>query len=120
MIQIKFSFNGIMGTKTKKIQFCKIHEKNLDILYRIAKESVQEKKKSNLEQLVMIFSFHIAREVRNKTVEGIIQNMMLKEFSRYREIVRILKDFKKLSIEAKIDNIPKKIFTFNLNSENYV
>ena len=117
MIQIKFSFKGKTDTKIKKIQFCKNHEKNLDILYNIAKESVQEKKRGNLEHLVMICGFHIVKEIRNKTVERIIQNKMLKELSGFNEIVKILKDFKKISIEAKIDNIPKKIFIFNLNSD---
>ena len=119
MIQIKFSFNGKSGIKTKKIQFCKKHEKNLLILYGIAKESVKEKQNGNLEQLVLIFGFHIVREIRNRTVERIIQNRILKELSKYHEIEKILLEFKKLSIEAKIDNIPKKIFTFNFDTKSY-
>ena len=113
MIQIKFHIQTNNFTKTKKIQFCKIHEKNLDTLYGITKESIERKEKSDLEQLMMICCFHVVKEIRENTIIRVIQEKVLDELSKHQSIVQILKDIKNISIEAKIDNIPKKILKFS-------
>ena len=119
MIQIRFSFHRDNFVEKKEIQFGKNHEKNLNILYEIAKESIEQKKKGNLEQLMIICCFHISKEVRRKTVEKIIQHKVLRELSKHHSRTNILKDIKKMSIEAKIDNLPKKIYNFHSNWEIY-
>jgi hypothetical protein len=113
MIQIKFVVQSNNFTKTKKIQFCKNHEKNLEILYEITKESIGRKEKSDLEQLMMICCFHVVKEIRKNTIIEIIQDKLLRELSKHQSIIQILKDIKNMSIEAKIDNFPKKVLDFS-------
>ena len=108
MIQIKFIIQSNSIIKTKKIQFSKNHEKNLEILYEITRESISKKEKSELEQLMMICCFHMVKEIRKNTVIEIILDRLLKELVTYQSIVQTLKDIKKISIDAKIDDIPKK------------
>ena len=88
MIQIKFRIQGDNFTKTKKIQFCKNHEKNLEILYGIIKESIEIKEKSDLDQLMMICCFHITKEIRENTIIKIIQDKMLRELFKYQCIIK--------------------------------
>jgi len=113
MIQIKFHIQSNNFTKTKKIQFCKSHEKNLNILYGIAKESIKRKEKSDLEQLMMICCFHIVKEIRENTTAEINQEKVFGELFKHQSIVQVLKDIKNISIEAKMDNIPIKILNFS-------
>lgn len=108
MIQIKFITQSNSLIKRKKIQFSKNHEKNLEIIYKITRESIGRKEKSELEQLMMICCFHIVKEIRKNTVTEIIQDRLLKELLTHQSIVQTLKDIKKISIDAKIDDIPKK------------
>ena len=120
MIQIKFYFKGKKFTKIKKIQFCRNHERNLEILYEIARESIKRTKRGEIEQIMTICGYQISREIRKKTMEKIIHNKLIREISEYYNFVKSLRDFKNLSIEAQIDNIPKKIYTLNLNEEIFV
>lgn len=120
MIQIKFYFRNDKFTKIKKIQFCKNHEKNLDILYGIAKESIELKKKTDIEQLMMICCFHISNEIRKRTVEKVIQHKLLRELSKHHSMLNTLRNIKEISIEAKIDNIPRKMYNFHPNLGVYV
>ena len=120
MIQIKFHIQSKNFTKTKKIQFCKGHEKNLDIIFGIAKESIERKEKSDLEQLMIICCFHIVKEIREKTISRIIQEKVLGELSKHQSIVQILNDIKNMSIEAKIDNFPKRILDFSSKQGDFV
>ena len=113
MIQIKFYVQGNNFTKIKKIQFCKNHEKNLEILYGITKESIDRKNKSNLEQLMMICCFHVVNEIRRNTIVSVIQDKLLREFSKHQSMVQILKNINNMYIEAKIDNFPNKILDFS-------
>lgn len=120
MIQIKFHIQGNNFTKTKKIQFCKNHEKNLEILYGIIKESIEIREKSDLDQLMMICCFHITKEIRENTIIRIIQDKMLRELSKHQCIIKIFKDIKNMSIEAKIDNFPKKELNFSSKNRDFV
>ena len=117
MIEIRFLIQNNNVTKVKKIQFCKTHEKNLDTLYGIVKESIKRNRKSDLDQLMMIFCYHIVNEIRKNGVLEIIQEKGLRELSKNQSINQVLKDIRNISIEAKIDNIPKKVYTFHPNTE---
>ena len=117
MIQVRFLVQSNNFTKIKKIQFCKTHEKNLDTLYGIVKESIKRNRKSDLDQLMMIFSYHIVKEIRKNGVLEIIQEKVLRELSKNQSIKQALKEIRNISIEAKIDNIPKKVYTFHPNTE---
>jgi len=120
MIQIKFIIHNNNFTETKKIQFCKGHEKNLDILYGITKDAIKRREKSDLNQLIMICCFHIVKEIRKNTIIEIIQDKLLGELSKHQSIVQVLKDIKNMSIEAKIDRIPKKILYFSSKHRDFV
>ena len=117
MIQIRFVIQSNNFTKIKKIQFSKIHEKNLDTLYGIVKESITREKKSDLDQLMMVCCYHIVKEIRKNTVSKIIQEKLLRELSKNQSTVVILKEIKNISIEAKIDNIQKKTYTIHPKTE---
>lgn len=119
MIQIKFLIHGNNFTKTKKIQFCKRHEKNLDILYEITKAEI-EREKSSLEQLMTICCFHIVKEIRKKTVETNIENTVLEELSKNKGIMQNFREIKNMSITIRVDNIPKKILEFTYNDKDFV
>ena len=76
-------------------------------MYENTKESMDRKEKMDLEQLMMIYCFHIVKKIRENTSIEIIQDK-LKKLSKHQSIIQIFKDIKNMSIEAKIDNIPKK------------
>lgn len=120
MIQIKFVVQNNNFTKTKKIQFCKNHEKNLEIMYGIIKESIDRKEKNDLEQLMMICCFHMVKEIRENTTTRIIQNKLIKELFKHQSIMQIFKDIKNMSIEAKIDNFPKKVLHFSPKNRDFM
>ena len=42
MIHVKFHIQTKNITKTKNIQFCKNHEKNLETIYKITKETIKK------------------------------------------------------------------------------
>ena len=113
MIQIKFDISSSDFKTTRKIQFCNKNEKNLNILYGIAKESVERKGKSDVEQLMMICCFHVAKEIRKNTVVEIIEDRVFTELSKHQSLIQILRGIKNISIEAVIDNFPKKILNFS-------
>ena len=109
MIQIKFHIQSNNLVKNKKIQFCRNHEKNLDILYGITLESIKRDRKSDWEQLMMICCFHIVREIRENKIVDTIQEKLYDELTKHHGIMHILKDIKKISIDAKIDSFPRKV-----------
>ena len=113
MIQIKFLINSKDSTRAKKIQFCNTSEKNLDILYGIVNDSIQRKEKIDFDQLMIFCCYHITKEIRKNTIVEIIQKKLLGELSKHQSMVIILKEIKKMSIEATVDNIPKKILDFS-------
>ena len=117
MIQIRFLIQSKNFTKIKKIQFCKTHETNLDTLYGIVNESIKRERKSDLDQLMMVCCYHIVKEIRKNTALEIIQEKLLRELSNNQSIIGILKDIRNISIEAKIDNIPKKVYIIHPNIE---
>lgn len=112
MIQIKFHIKFNNSIRRKKIQFSKTREKELVVLYGITKEVIQRNEKSDLDQLVMISCFQIVKQIRKNPIIEVIQQKLFEEWSRHQGLVSILKEIKNISIEAKVDNIPKKILNF--------
>ena len=109
MIQIHFYIQSGSFSKTKTIQFCKNHEKNLEILYDIAKDSIEKEKEFDLDQLMMVASFHVVNGIRQKSSLEKIKEKLSGEFSKYQNAIQTLNSVEKFSIEAKIDAFPKKI-----------
>ena len=120
MIQIKFFIQSNNFTKIKKIQFCKNHEKNIDVLYGITKEKIEKREKSDLDQLMIICCFHIVKEIRKNKVAEVIQDKLLRELFKNQSIMYVLKEIKNISIEAKIDNISKKNLNFSFKHKDFV
>ncbi|MCE2506121.1 MAG: hypothetical protein J4F36_06580 [Nitrosopumilaceae archaeon] len=120
MIQIYFNIEINNFKQTKKIQFCKSHEKDFDILYKIAKDSIIQRKKQGLDQLIIVCGFYVVNEIRKKSPVEKIKNNLTKEFSRHYSIIHMLKDTKKFSIEAKIDDFPKKILSFSSKDRDFI
>lgn len=120
MIQIHFSIQSDNFKQTKKIQFCKSHEKNLEIMYGVAKDSIEQGKNQDLDQLMTVCSFHVVNEIRKKSSVKKIKENLSKEFSRCYNTIQMLKDVKKFSIEAKIDNFPKKVLDFSSKDRDFV
>ena len=116
MIQIRYFIRQEKDIVTKKIQFCKQHEKNLDILYGITKENIEKKGEISLEQFTVICTFYVVKQLRRKrSLENI--HSLLKD--TIREKVNIVFDeIRKISIEATIDDIPKK--KLNLHIHEFV
>jgi len=69
---------------------------------------------------MMICCFHITKEIRENTIIKIIQDKMLRELSKHQCIIKIFKDIKNMSIEAKIDNFPKKELNFSSKNRDFV
>lgn len=111
MIQVTFYIQTNNATKVKRIQFSKNHEKNLNTLYGRTKESMARQEKSNLEQFLMICCFFLVKAIRQKTITHTIKDKLVSEFSS-RHTKPILRDIKNMSIEAKVDNIPKTVLHF--------
>ena len=81
LIQVKFVIQNKDLMEEKKIQFCKSHEKNLVIIHGIAKESIERKKATNVDQIASILCFHIVNEIRKDQISEIIQEKILSEFA---------------------------------------
>jgi len=120
MIQIQFNIHSNNFTQAKKIQFCKNHEKNFEIMYGIAKDSLEQGKNQDLDQLMIVSSFHVVNDIRKKSSVEKIKENLSKEFSRCYSIMQMLRDVKKISIVAKVDNFPKKIFDFSSKDRDFV
>ena len=115
MIQIKYFFQfDDDNIVAKKIEFCNNHEKNLDMLYELAKENVEKKRRIDLEQFIIICGYNVVTGIKkNRMVEAIQKNLLDKFFkSKYHTF---LKEIKRVSIEVIIDNIPKKNLVFHLH-----
>ena len=80
----------------------------------------KKKEKSDLEQLMMICCFHIVKEIRERSIIVVIQEKLIGELSKHQSVVQILKDIKNMSIEAKIDNFPKKILDFSPKHSDFI
>lgn len=108
MIEIKFHIQSHNFTKIKKIQFCKNNEKNLKIIYGINKEAIDKNAKCDWDQLMLICCFHLVKEIRENTIVEIISDKLLQELTKHQSIIQTLRNIKNMSIEAKIDNYPKR------------
>lgn len=113
MIQVKFNIYNNNLAITKKMQFCKNHEKNFELIYGIAKETIERKQKRELEQFMIICCHHIVKEIRESKITEVIENNLLVELSKYDDFLKTLKEIKTINIEAKIDNFPKKNINFS-------
>jgi hypothetical protein len=104
LIQVKFVIQNKDLMERKKIQFCKIHEKNLHVMYGIAKESIERKRTTSLDQITSILCFHIVNGIRKNQISEIIQKKILSEVTTIGGM-----EVTKIHIEAMVDDIPKKI-----------
>ena len=84
-------------------------------MYGIVKDSIEQGKKIDLDQLMVVSSFHVVNEIRRKSSLEKIKEKLSCEFSKYYSIIQMLKDVKRFSIEARVDDFPKKIFDFSSN-----
>ena len=111
MILIKIAIQNNKSTKVKQVQFCKRHERNLRIMYEIARESINQNQHMTTEQFVIISCFYIVKHIRKNRIIEVIRSKLLSEYARNQNIVKLLK-FNSIYIEARIDNISKKIIEF--------
>lgn len=119
MIQIIFTIHCDGFIKKKQFRFCKNHEKNLYIIYEITKESIQKNSTLNLEQILIIFCFHIVNQLRKNTVTEIIQKNLVEEVFRFQNIACWKKDVSSIKMEVIVDRMPKKIFELSLIRNEY-
>ncbi len=118
MIEIKFHIQSHHNTKTKKIQFYKNNEENLNTIYGIITETIHKNVKCDWNQLMLICCFHLTNEIRKNTLDEIIVGKLIIELSKYQSVIQTLKNIQNMSIEAKIDNHPMRNleFTFKIPS----
>jgi len=74
---------------------------------------IEKRKKSDLEQLMIICCVHVVKEIRKNTIREIIQGKLLKELTKYEGMTEFLNNIEDISIEAKIDNFPKENLNFS-------
>ena len=89
-------------------------------MYGVAKYSIEQGKNQDLDQLIIVCSFYLVNEIRKKSSVEKIKEKLSEEFSRCYNIIQMLKDIKKFSIEAKIDDFPKKVLDFSSKDRDFV
>jgi len=115
MIQIKFIIKGDKVTTKKQIQFCKRHEKDLEIIHGITVEGIDRNNTITLEHIVVICCFIAVNEVRKNTAVDVIQNMLQDEMAKHHNQIRML-CIKWVQMEVVVDRISKKVMEFTLKN----
>ena len=85
--------------------FDKRHEENFEILYKIVQEKANRKKKMELNDILILWSFMILREIRNNTLGKKPHEM----FSDKSQVAELVVGIREISFEVLIDDFPKKI-----------
>ena len=117
MIQIKFLIKGYDFAKAKSIQFSNKHEENLKIMYEIAREAIIREKTSDYDQLMLVCCSIIVTETRKNSITSTIQEKVLEEISKYQSLIQTTKEIKHMSIDIKVDSIPRKVLELSFNSK---
>ena len=114
MIHIKYSiFNNNKNSNFNEIQVSNHKENTFKTIYQIINQKIIEKQTISLEQLVIFCSFQIIKKIKNKTKYEEIQKESNKQFLKNKGNVNNFKNFKSMTIEIMIDNLPKNIIRFS-------
>jgi len=114
MIHIKYSlFKNDKNLDINEIQVSNNKENTFKIIYQIINQKIIEKQTISLEQLVIFCSFKIIKKIKNKTNYEEIQKESNKQFLKNKGYVNNFKNFKTMTIEIMIDNLPKNIIRFS-------
>ena len=90
------------------------------MLYGIAKDSIEKEKEFDLDQLMIVASFHIVNGIRQKYSLEKIKEKLSGEFSKYQNVTQTLNSVERFSIEAKIDAFPKKILCLATRDKDFM
>ena len=112
MIHIKYSiFKNNKNFNINEIQISDHKERSFKIIYQIINQKITET--ISLEQLVIFCSFKIIKKIKNKTNYEEIENESSKQFQKNKSYVNNFKNFKTMTIEIMVDNLPKNIIRFS-------
>jgi len=117
MIQIKFIIQDQLSTQNRKLQICNHNQRNLEELYYITKEITQKLGKISFDQFMVISGFHIVQNIRMRQPSEAIKKNLVKEWSKNKNIIKVFKQIKNITIEAMVDNIPKKVLSFSIKRD---
>ena len=114
MIHIKYSiFKNNKNFNINEIQISDHKERSFKIIYQIINQKITEKQTISLEQLVIFCSFKIIKKIKNKTNYEEIENESSKQFQKNKSYVNNFKNFKTMTIEIMVDNLPTNIIRFS-------
>lgn len=107
MIQITFRIINLNNTVSKKIEFGKNNEKNLNIMYENTNEAIARKEEITLEQLMIVCSYHIVKKIRENPVQEIIECHVLEKLENP-SLATLFCHIKKITADIRVDTIPKR------------
>jgi len=111
MIKIKYLIHLDEGRMTKIFYFDQRHEKNFEILYKIAEDKIANRREGRLEEFLIVLGYRIVKEIRNKTW---IEQKLHKTFENKIKS-QVLKKIREISFEALVDDVPKKILSIPIS-----
>ena len=108
MIHIKYSiFKNEQILHSNEIQVSNHKENTFKTIYQIINQKIIKKQTINLEQLVIFCSFKIIKKIKNTQKES------NEQFLKNKDCVNNFKNFKTMTIEIMVDNLPKNIIRFS-------
>jgi hypothetical protein len=114
MIHIKYSiFKNEQNLDSNEIQVSNHKENTFKTIYQIINQKIIKKQTINLEQLVIFCSFKIIKKIKNKTNYEETQKESNEQFLKNKDCVNNFKNFKTMTIEIMVDNLPKNIIRFS-------
>ncbi len=112
MIWIKYNIKLVDGEKSSILKFDRFHEKDLELLFQIAKIRIEQKTEINLEQMAVYCSYHLVRLLRIKTNENMQKGLLLKTLKDIGLFCKEFNNIEQINFDLIVDALPKK--TFNI------
>lgn len=107
MIQIRYHISDKNNTISKKIEFDKSHEKNLDMMYESTIDAITRNEELTLYQLLIVCSYHIVKKTRENPIQEIIEYHLLEKLERP-SLAAMFCQIKKITADILVDTIPKR------------
>lgn len=115
MIHLKIEIKGEPDVTpfTKVLEFSNDDEAIFSNSVEMVKEKLSRNLKINTNEVMIVFCAYLVNEIRSGKTADNIQENSSKILSREKVMIGVPETLRKITFEATIDNLPKKIIVFN-------